>query len=69
MEKVSNLPIWRLKAGVRLFDPDTKMTGTITKVEHDVGDTYTWVEWENSDRRSGFWGNHVDFEIIEENNG
>ena len=50
---------------MKLRDPDTGMIGEITLVEREFGDVYCWVKWANSDRRSGFWGNHADFEVIE----
>lgn len=64
--KVSELKIYQLKPGMKLYDPDTQMHGVITFVEHDMIDTYTYVKWEEgSERTSGFWGNHVDYEVVE----
>lgn len=62
---ISKVPIYKIKAGMKLRDPETGQIGEITFVEHELGDVYSWVKWENSDRRSGFWGNQEDFEVIE----
>lgn len=62
---ISSVPIYKIKAGMKLRDPDTGQIGEITYVEHEFGDVYSWVKWLNTDRLSGFWGNHEDFEVIE----
>jgi hypothetical protein len=64
--KVYELKSYQLKQGMKLKDPNTGMIGEITKVEFEMGDTYTWVKWENSDRLSGFWGMQEDFEVLED---
>jgi hypothetical protein len=63
---ISNVPVYKIKEGTKLRDPDTGMIGEITLVEREFGDVYSWVKWnDDSGRRTGFWGNHADFEVIE----
>ncbi len=62
---VSAIPVYKIKPGIKVKDTDTGMIGEITFVEREFGDVYSWVKWEgDSGRRSGFWGNHVDYDVI-----
>jgi hypothetical protein len=65
---ISNVPVYKIKAGMKVKDTETGQIGVISFVECEFGDVYSWVRWQDdSGRVSGFWGNHVDFELIEEN--